>query len=245
MTAIDVFKQSLTFYIRLFNKIFWLSVASSIVPLINSAIFGTAQPSGLGLLVMMLMSMFFSVYMMSLVHQYSTEQDDSLSSAFSLTVEKVMPVALTSIVMGLFVMLAVIPAGIIGGILASGLSDEVLKSTLMGVVIAIPVCIIMYRCFFAAYYTLVDGLSPVEALKASNQQIKGNKLAFNGFMVLGALTGVYALALLLLNLMIADNPLLLGVFEFGLNVFVLPIFTVFIYRLFVVTKQNQEIDEEL
>lgn len=245
MTAIDVFKQSLTFYTRLFNKIFWLSVASSIVPLIHSAIFGTAQPSGLGLLVMMLMSMFFSVYMMALVHQYSTEQDDSLSAAFSLAIEKVMPVALTSIVMGLFVMLAVIPAGLVGGILASGIGDEVLKSTLMAVVIAIPVCMIMYRCFFAAYYTLVDGLNPIEALKASNQQIKGNKLAFNGFMVLGGLTGLYALALLLLNLMIAVNPLLLGVFEFGLNVFVLPIFTVFIYRLFVVTKQNQEIDKEL
>ena len=245
MTAIDVFKQSLNFYAQLFNKIFWLSVASSIVPLINSAIFGTAQPSGLGLLVMMLMSMFFSVYMMSLVHQYSTEQDDSLSSAFTLAVGKVMPVALTSIVMGLFLMLAVIPAAMVAGILASGISDEVLKNTLMAAIIAVPVCMIMYRCFFAAYYTLVDGLNPIEALKASNQQIKGNKLAFNGFMVLGALTGVYVLALLLLNLMIAVNPLLLGVFEFGLNVFVLPMFTVFIYRLFVVTKETQKIDEEL
>jgi hypothetical protein len=244
MNAIDVFKQSLNFYTRLFNKIFWLSVASSIVPLINAVIFGTAQPSGLGLLVMMLMSMFFSVYMMALVHQYSTEQDDSLSSAFTLTVNKVLPVMLTSFVMGLFVMLAVIPAGLVGAILTSGISDEVLKNTLMVAVIAIPVCMIMYRCFFAAYCTLVDGLNPVEALKASNQQIKGNKLAFNGFMVLGALTGVYALALLLLNLMIAVNPMILGMLEFVLNVLVLPLFTVFIYRLFVVTKESQTLDEE-
>ncbi len=244
MTAIDIFKQSLTFYTRLFNKIFWLSVASSIVPLINSAIFGAAQPSGLGLLVMMLMSMFFSVYMMALVHQFSTDQDDSLQSAFTLAVNKVMPVVLTSIVMGLFVMVAIIPAGLVGGILTAGISDEVLKNTLMATVIAIPVCMIMYRCFFAVYCTLVDGLNPIEALKASNQQIKGNKLAFNGFMVLGALMGVYALVLVLLNLMIAVNPLILGMFEFALNVFVLPLFTVFIYRLFVVTKQTQKIDEE-
>ena len=149
MTAIDIFKQSLTFYTRLFNKIFWLSVASSIVPLINSAIFGAAQPSGLGLLVMMLMSMFFSVYMMALVHQFSTDQDDSLQSAFTLAVNKVMPVVLTSIVMGLFVMVAIIPAGLVGGILTAGISDEVLKNTLMATVIAIPVCMIMYRCFFA------------------------------------------------------------------------------------------------
>ena len=245
MTAIDIFKQSLTFYTRLFNKIFWLSVASSIVPLINSAIFGAAQPSGLGLLVMMLMSMFFSVYMMALVHQFSTDQDDSLQSAFTLAVNKVMPVVLTSIVMGLFVMVAIIPAGLVGGILTAGISDEVLKNTLMATVIAIPVCMIMYRCFFAVYCTLVDGLNPIEALKASNQQIKGNKLAFNGFMVLGALMGGYALVLVLLNLMIAVNPLILGMFEFALNVLVLPLFTVFIYRLFVVTKQTQKTDEEL
>ena len=244
MTAIDVFKQSLTFYTRLFNKIFWLSVASSIVPFINSILFGNAQPSGLGLLMMMVMSMFFSVYMMALVHQYSTEQDDSLSSAFTLAVNKVMPVVLTSFVLGIFVMLAIIPSALVGGILSSGISDEVLRNTLMATLIAIPVCLIMYRCFFAAYCTLVDGLGPVEALKASNKQIKGNKLAFNGFMLLGALTGAYALALLLLNLMIAVNPLILGMFEFALNVFVLPIFTVFIYRLFVVTKQTQALDEE-
>ncbi len=244
MTAIDVFKQSLTFYTRLFNKIFWLSVASSIVPLVNSALFGTDQPSGLGLLFMMLMSMFFSVYMMALVHQFSTEQDDSLRSAFTLTVNKVGPIVLTSFVMGLFVLLAIIPAGLVGGILASGITDEVLKNTLMATIIAIPVCMVLYRCFFAAYHTLVDGLNPIEALKASNQQIKGNRLAFNGFMVLMALTGAYVLVLMLLNLMIAVNPLILGMFEFALNVFVLPLFTVFIYRLFVVTKETQKTDEE-
>ncbi|OUR67101.1 hypothetical protein A9Q73_06255, partial [Bermanella sp. 47_1433_sub80_T6] len=113
MTAIEVFKQSLTFYTRLFNKLIWLSVASSIAPLLVLSSSGTEQPSGLALFFIAATSMFFSVFMMALIHQFSVHQDDSLNEAFSLTLQKVLPVTLTGIVFGLLIMLAIFPGAIV------------------------------------------------------------------------------------------------------------------------------------
>jgi len=115
----------------------------------------------------------------------------------------------------------------------------------MGIIIAIPIALVMYRCFFAAYFTLVDGLNPIEALKASNNQVKGNTLIFRGFMLLSVVTAVYMLIIIVLNKMIALNPMALGVMEFVLNVIVMPFFSVFIYRLFALTKSSNTIDEEV
>ena len=175
MTAIDVFKQSLAFYSRIFNKIFWISFVSSLIPIIVMSASATGQPTGVELVMSTLASMFFSVYMMALIHQFSQDQNDSLSDAFSLTLKKVLPVTLTGFVFGLVVLVAVIPGAVLGGVLSSGIENEQLKNLLIAIVIAIPVGYVLYRCFFAAYFTMVDGLNPIEALKASNQQIKGNK----------------------------------------------------------------------
>ena len=87
MTAINILKQSFNFYTRLFNKIFWLSVASSVIPLIHASVFGDEAPSMIGVLIIMGVSWFFSVAMMALIHQFSIEQNESLQSAFSLTAE--------------------------------------------------------------------------------------------------------------------------------------------------------------
>ena len=245
MTAVEVFKQSLTFYTRLFNKLVWLSAASSIAPLLVLAMSGTGQPSGIALFFIAATSMFFSVFMMALIHQFSVHQDDSLNEAFSLTLKKVLPVTLTGIVFGLLIMLAIFPSAVVGAILSAGIENEYLKNLFVGIIIAIPIVLIMYRCFFAAYFTLVDGLNPFEALKASNKQVKGNQLIFRGFMLLSVVTAIYMLILIVLNMMIALNPMVLGVMEFALNVIVMPFFSVFIYRLFALTKPTDSTDEQV
>jgi hypothetical protein len=108
------------------------------------------------------------------------------------------------------------------------------------VIIAIPLSVVMYRCFFAPYLTLVDGLSPIDAIKASNKQVKGNRTIFYGFTLLSFVVLAYVIVLVVLNLMIAVNPMALDVAEFLLNVIALPFFSVFIYRLFSVTKIKVE-----
>ena len=184
MTATDIFKQSLSFYGRLFNKIFWISLASTLVPVIFLSGADSAEPALIPLMIVAALAMFLSVYMMAFIHQFSDSQDDSLSAAFKLALNKVMPVMLTSFVFGSVVMLAVLPGAILGTMLAASINDEILRNSLMAICIAIPVTIVMYRCFFAPYFTLVDGLNPIEALKASNQQVKGNKLIFRSLTLL-------------------------------------------------------------
>jgi hypothetical protein len=246
MTAIDIFKQSLSFYGQLFNKLFWLSVASSITPVIMlMATTSGQQPSLFAVLIIAAFSMFFSVYIMSLIHQFSTDQDDSLKNAFALTLSKVMPVTLTGFVFGLGVALILIPAVLVGTMLSSGFETEQVRNLFIMVIAAIPLSIVFYRWFYAPYLTLVDGLSPIDAIKASNKQVKGNKLVFRGFTLLGFVMMAYVLILVLLNLMIAVNPVALGFAEFALNVIVMPFFSVFIYRLFIVTKQPEEPDSEI
>lgn len=246
MTAVDIFKQSLSFYGRLFNKIFWISLASTLVPHIFLSGADSAQPALLPLLMVAVLAMFLSVYMMAFIHQFSDSQDDSLSSAFKLALNKVMPVMLTSFVLGLLVMLAVLPGAILGTILAASINDEVLRNTLMAICIAIPVAVVMYRCFFAAYFTLVDGLNPIEALKASNQQVKGNKLVFRGLTLLSFAMLGYIILLALTQLMIAVNPVVQAFLEGVLNVLFMPFMSVFIYRLFTLSKQPKtSVDEEV
>jgi hypothetical protein len=241
MTAIDIFKQSLSFYGRLFNKLFWLSVASSITPVIMLVTSTSGQePNLIAVLIIAALSMFFSVYIMAFIHQFSADQDDSLKNAFSLTLSKVMPVLLTSFVLGLGVVLVMIPAVLVATVLSSGFESEQIRNLFIMVIAAIPLSIVFYRWFYAPYLTLIDGLSPIEAIKASNKQVKGNKLVFRGFTLLGFVMMAYVLALVLLSLMIAVNPVALGFAEFALNVVVTPFFSVFIYRLFIVTKQPLE-----
>lgn len=241
MTATDIFKQSLSFYGRLFNKLFWLSVASSIAPLL--LVSGDGQPSLVAMLIMMVTSMFFSVYIMSLIHQFSQNQNDSLKDAFSLALNKVMPVTLTSFVLGIAVVLATLPVLLVATLMASAISDEQLRALFIAIMIVVPISMVMYRGFFAPYFTLTEGLNPIEALKASNQQVKKNKLIFNGFMVLSFVMLGYILLLVLVGAMIALNPAALAFAEFAINVIVMPFISVYIYRLFVVSKPEIKIDD--
>ena len=245
MTAVEILKQSFAFYGRLFNKLFWLSVASSITPLIMVLITSSGQPpSVIAIMFIAALSMFFSVYMMSLIHQFSVDQDDSLKSALSLTLTKVLPVTATGFVFGLAAVLVIIPAAFVATLLGSGIANEMMRNMFMLVIVAIPLSFVMYRWFFAPYLTLVDGLSPIDAIKASNKQVKNNRTIFRGFTLLSFVALAYVLVLVVLNLMIAVNPMALGVAEFALNVVVMPFFSVFIYRLFSVTKIKPEESSE-
>lgn len=245
MTAVDIFKQSLTFYGRLFNKIFWLSVASSLVPLL---IFGGTATQGqmnpMAMLVGGLMSMFFSVYVMCLIHQYSTEQDDSLGSAFSLTAKKFLPITITSFVFGIGAIVVGLPAALVATILGAGIADKGLQAGFITLIVIIPLGWYMYRCFFAPYQTLAFSKNPIDALKASNQQIKGNKLVFRGFTLLSFVMLAYLIVVLLLNHMLAVSPAARTFAEFTIGVFVMPFFSIFIYRLFFVSLPPSDSKEE-
>lgn len=242
MNSVDIFKQSLNFYGRLFNKIFWLSVASSIMPLLMVAVIGSGQPSIMAMLLVTAISMFFSIYMLTYIHQFSKDQDDSLSSAFKLTLSKFFPVVGTSIVFGLATLISMIPGVIIGGILAAGLQDEQLKIGLTAIFALIPMSFVMYRCFFAVYFTLTDGTPAIDALKISNQLTKKNKLIFRGLMLLSVVMLVYIIAVIIVGQMMAIGTMAIAVLEFALQVIVMPFFTIFIYRLYEVSKANMEAD---
>ncbi|GAA6135101.1 hypothetical protein NBRC116188_18910 [Oceaniserpentilla sp. 4NH20-0058] len=251
MTAVDILKQSLNFYGRVFNKVFWLSVASSIMPLLMVAFVGGGQPSILGMLLVMVLSMFFSIYMLVFVHQFSKDQDDSLAAGFQLTLKKFFPVILTSMVFGLVTMLSMIPGAIVGSVLASGIQDEQLQAGLIAIIAMIPMSFFLYRCFFAIYFTLTDGTSPIDALKASNQLTKKNKLIFRGFMLLTFIMLAYFVLLVLVGQMIAFGTMAIAILEFALQVIVMPLFTIFIYRMYEVAKEqyatkskNGDIDSE-
>lgn len=203
------------------------------------------SPSVMPIMFIAALSMFFSVYMMSLIHQFSVDQNDSLKHAFALTLSKVVPVTVTGFVFGLAAVLVIIPAAFVATLLGSGIADETMRNIFIMVIIAIPLSVVMYRCFFAPYLTLVDGLSPIDAIKASNRQVKGNRTIFYGFTLLSFVVLAYVIVLAVLKLIIAVNPMALGVAEFALNVVFMPFFSVFIYRLFSVTKiQVEEASED-
>jgi len=244
MKATDLITQSLNFYGRVFNKVFWLSVASSISPLLMLAFIGQGSVSGLGLFLVALVSMFFSIYMLAFIHQFSKDQDDSLGQAFQLTLQKFFPMVATSFVFGLFTILIAIPGAIIGGIFASGIADEQTKAFLIALIAMIPVSFYLYRCFFAMYFTLTNGLGPIQALKASNELTKKNKFIFRAFLVLSVVMLVYMVLLLLVGQMIAFGTMAIGVLEFALQVMIMPFFTIFIYRMYEVALEQRPLDSE-
>jgi hypothetical protein len=243
VTTTDILKQSFTFYGRIFNKAFWLSVASSLSPLLMLAASDGGQISVISMILTMAVSMFFSAYMMVLIHQFSQDQNDSLADAFRLTLQKVFPIAGTSIVFGLGAAVLTIPAVIVGSLLAAGIANEQLQATLVAIVIAIPISFYLYRCFFSVYFTLVEGTTPFDALKASNQLIKKNKFIFRSFMLLSLVMLAYIVAIVLVSLMVAVGSMAQGILEFAINVVVMPYFTIFIYRLFIVSKEQFEQDK--
>ena len=140
-------------------------------------------------------------------------------------------------------MLATLPVLLVATIFASAIADDQLKALFIAIMIVVPISMVMYRGFFAPYFTLTEGLNPIEALKASNQQVKKNKLIFNGFMVLSFVMLGYILLLVLAGAMIALNPAALAFAEFAINVIVMPFISVYIYRLFVVSKPEIKIDD--
>lgn len=239
MKATDLFGQSLNFYGRVFNKVFWLSVASSISPLLMLVFIGSEGGNALGLFVVAVISMFFSIYMLAFIHQFSKDRDDSLQEAFRLTLKKFFPMVLTSFVFGLFTILITIPGAIIGSVFAAGIADEQTKTLLIALIALIPLSFYLYRCFFAMYFTLTDGLGPIQALKASNELTKKNKFIFRAFLVLSVVMLVYLVLLLLVGHMLAIGTMAIGVLEFALQVMVMPFFTIFIYRMYEVAKEQR------
>lgn len=251
VTATDILKQSFNFYGRLFNKVFWLSIASSLTPLLMLVASDGGKVNFISMLLTMAVSMFFSAYMMVMVHQFSQDQNDSLADAFRLTLQKVLPIAGTSIVFGIGAVLVSIPALIVGSILAAGIANEQLQAALVGLIIAIPLSFYLYRCFFSVYFTLVEGTTPFDALKASNKLIKKNTFIFRSFMLLSLIMLAYIAVITIVSLMVAVNPMARDILNFAINVIAMPYFTIFIYRLFVVSKdvfendtQNSDLDAD-
>lgn len=252
MTAWNIFTDSFRFYGRLFNKIFWLSVAYSLAPiLIGGSIVGVGAESGsalimfVGAVLAILSVCFFYSYQVSLIHQFSDQNNDSLKDAWPAALNKTMPFLRSSIVVGLFTLAVGFPVMILLGALMGGgeQTAQTIKPTvdtfLMMLVMLLPMAFLMYRLVFVSFYVIVKGVGAVDAMKASNQQVKGDWLVFKALSLLSLVFVPYIAITLIGQHMIALNPAALGFLQFALGVVISPFFVVFLYRLFMVTLPSE------
>ena len=240
MSAFDVLKQSVHFYRLLFSKIILISTVSNALPLL----FGAGQSEmPLPLVAFILLSsVFCTAWLMVFVYRFSQYQDSSLKASASMALEKLFPLLLTFIVMGFALTIFSLPAAIFGALLGSGLQDETAKTGLMLLCMLIPILFLSYRWFLAPYATLVDGLQPLEAIKRSNRQVRSQPLLLRGFILVSVIMAIYTLMIIVLQLMIAVNPVLIEMAKFAVNVVVGPIITIYVYRLFEVTRPSESGD---
>lgn len=242
MSALDVLKQSVYFYRHLFNKIILISTVSNALPLLIAP----AEQSTLPLPVVFFIlfaSLFCTVWLMVFIHRYSQLQDSSLKASVTSAFERLFPIVSTFIVMGFALTILSFPAALLGALLGAGQSEDV-QPAIMLVCMLIPMLFLSYRWFLAPYATLVDGLQPIDAIKRSNQQAKTNPLVLRGFLVVAFIFVVYTASIVILHLMIAVNPALIEMAKFVINVVVGPILTIYVYRLYVLTRLPSDEDVE-
>ena len=246
MSALQIFSDSFRFYGRLFNKIFWLSVAYSLAPLLlGGGMAGAGQASGslglvfLGMMAMMLSICFFYSYQLILIHQFSEEQDDSLRAAFSKALDRTVPFFMSMMAMALFFMVIFVPIMVIGVSVLSpeGQNPEAMSqtTTLLFLLLMLPAAFAMYRLMFVPLYVIVKRAGIKEAFSASNQHIRKNGLVFRGMSLMGLLMLVYIILFVVLQKMIAVEPAALGFLQFALNIIVSPFFAIYLYRLFILS----------
>jgi hypothetical protein len=254
MSAFDIFKQSFNFYGRLFNKIFWLSVAYTLVPmLVGGTFFGVAAANEnvgmmfLGVIVMLLAVCFFYAYQVMLIDQFSKEQNDSLKDALPKAIAKTLPFLRASLALGVVFILVMIPiVGLAGAFAGENLtfeSDPVRFAIFMLIILG-PVAWLAYRLIFVPFHVMIDGSKVFTAFGKSNQQAKSNWLVFKGLTLLGLIMMAYMVVLLLLQFMIALNPIVMAFVQFAFGVLFSPFFTIYLYRLFIVTKPISEPETE-
>ena len=252
MTALQVLTDSFRFYGRLFNKIFWLSVAYTLAPMLLAGVaFGMSQASGsafmmlLGTVLMFVSISFFYSYQVRLIHQFSDQQNDSLKDAFPHAVNRTMPFLGSMFAMGLFFLVTIVPLML----LAIGLvgvdedpAQDASKSSIVLLIVMLPAAFFMYRLMFVPMYVIVKETKVIDAFTASNQHIKKNGLVFRGMGVLLLVTLPYFAIVMLSQHMIALSPAAMGFLQFGLNIIVSPFFAVFMYRLFMVSMPAEPLD---
>jgi len=250
MSAFDILKQSFNFYGRLFNKIFWLSVAYTLVPmLVGGTFFGVAAANEnagmmfLGVIVMLLAVCFFYAYQVMLIDQFSNEQNDSLKDALPKALNKTIPFLRSALALGLLFFVVMIPiVGLAGAYAGEDLTPESdpVRFTIFMLIVFTPIAWLAYRLIFVPFHVMIDGSSVLSAFGKSNDQVKSDWLVFKGLTLLGLIMALYTVVLLLLQFMIALNPIVMAFVQFSLGVLLSPFFTVFLYRLFVVTKLKEE-----
>ncbi len=255
MTAWTIFSEAFRFYGRLFNKIFWLSVAYSLAPFIlGGALIGAGQSSGsalimlFGMLIMMLTVCFFYTYQITLIDQFSEQGNDSLRDALPRAANRTIPFFGSAMALGLTAFVVMILSGIAFGIVAgvlgldtSGLqADEKASLSLQDVVLVLlvlaPVIWLMYRLIFVPFYVIADSAGVREAFTLSNQHVRKNKLVFWGLTLVGIFMLIYTLLIMAAQFMMSLNPMAMAFLQFALNIVVTPYFAVYFYRLFKVSK---------
>ena len=249
-TAVDILKQSFNFYGRLFNKIFWLSVAYSLLPmLIGGAIMGGGAANNsigimlLGIAVAMFTVCFFYAYQVVLINQFSEDKNDSLKDALPIALSKTFPFVCSALALGFVFLIVTIPvAGIAGSYLGEDLTPESdpIKFMVISLIILAPIAWLAYRFIFVPFHVILNGSSIISAFGKSNQQVKSDWLVFRGLNVIGLIFIIYMVGLFLIQFMIALNPMLIAFVQFAFGILISPFFTIYLYRLFVVTQQKSQ-----
>ncbi|EAT12066.1 hypothetical protein HF888_04550 [Bermanella marisrubri] len=245
MTAFDVAAQSFRFYGRVFNKVFWISLGSNLAPLLlGGSIAGAGMMtqqmdvSVAGLLIAMLVGFFFYTLQLVFIHQFSEEQDDSLTAALPKALKKMGPMILVSFAIGVFCFLVAIPIAIVAGLIfpnEMGSGEAHGAALLLMLFIAVPILFIIYRLVFAAYHVVLKDAGPIEGMKLSSEQVKSSSIVLRGLLLMMAMLVAWAIFSGIISSMIALPQAATQFVLFVANVLITPYFGIFIYRLFCVT----------
>jgi len=246
MKALNIFGQSINFYGQVFNKVFWISLGSNLVPLIlGGTIMGAGMASEnpllglLGGIIAILSALFFYTWQISYIDQYASEQNDSLKDAIPRALNKMGPFFLLSLAIALLAVAIVLPIVIVASVFApEGISQESLGLMLMPVII-VPVMLVMYRLIFSSYYVILKDKGVVDSIKLSNGHVKQHAwLVLRCLLLVIAITVAWLLLTSLIASMIALPEAALTFLEFSVNVLLTPLFGIFLYRLFMVTEPS-------
>lgn len=253
MTAKQVLTDSFRFYGRLFNKIFWLSIAYNLAPiLLAGTAFGVGQALGNNLIVLLghiatiLSISFFYSYQIRLIHQFSETQNDSLRQALPDAMNRTLPFLGAMFVMGGFVLLISLPLAIVMvGVLDIKDNPDSTSSIIAMSIMFLVMALFVYRLMFVPMYVIVAKTKVLNALSASNQHIKNNKLAFRGVITLLIVMLPYLAIIIISQYMIALSPAATGFLQFALNIIISPFIAIYLYRLFIVSMPPEDVVEKL
>ncbi len=250
MTAIDIFKQSLAFYGRLFNKIFWVSLVLNLIPIIFEASKGSeSQVSGTSIydLIVFLIMIYVLLFEMVLIHRFSEHGDDDYASSFLPSLKLLPHYILQSLIIGL----ACIPLLILGvsvGQLLLPIEEmqNIINSGSLDfrmIVYILPIIWFLYRAPFSQWYLVANDDTPLTAIKNSFKHTKQNITYLKGIGFFVFLLIVNVMFSALIGKMIALGPAISEFLVFSFNVFFAPVVTIYLYRLFIITKPDTKAED--